>query len=66
MGLGTGSHAADIPTGVKVPAKALYISDKVHALYQGGRGSFRLLVFVLCFHVRSPCVFIKSYMHESL
>ena len=53
MGLGTGSHAVD-PRGVKVPAKALYISDKVHAICQGGRGGFRLLVFVLCFHVRSP------------
>src|SRR6266566_886931 len=54
MGLGTGAHAAHGLLGIKVHAKAVNFSDKVHTTRQGGRGRFHLLILVLCFHARSP------------
>src|SRR5579884_1145129 len=54
MGLRSSAHATDIRFSIKVHAKAIKSSNKVHALCQGDRGRFQLLACVLCFHTRSP------------
>jgi hypothetical protein len=64
MRLGAVTHATHAPLGIKVYAKALYISDKVHAICQGSRGGFHLLGFVLCCHVRPP--YLNENEHQSI